>query len=235
MEIPALSDLLDLQEVDLQIDRLLERRQSLPELTAYRDANERRRAAESVREEIAGRHRVTSLDLDKAEGELEMLEAKLKESETRLYAGGMSGRETEHKRLEVTSLRGQQSALEEKVLKLLDSREGVDAELAEADESITEISGVERELESKIAGLWKEIDLELGRREASKSEIAPSIPADLLELYETLRKTKAGVAVGRLEHGHCGGCHLALSFPEQAEAQEYDPPRCTHCRRILVF
>jgi len=235
MEIPALSDLLDLQEVDLHIDRLLERRQSLPELTAYRDANERRRGAESVREEIAGRHRVTSLELDKAEGELDMLEAKLKESETRLYAGGMSGRETEHKRLEVTSLRGQQSALEEKVLKLLDSREGLDAELAEADGAIANASGFEKELESKIAELWKEIDLELGRREARKSEIAPSIPPDLLELYETLRKTKAGVAVGRFEHGACGGCHLALSSPEQSEAQEYDPPRCTHCRRILVF
>jgi hypothetical protein len=39
MEIPALADLLDLQAVDLEIDRLLERRQSLPELAEYRTAN----------------------------------------------------------------------------------------------------------------------------------------------------------------------------------------------------
>ena len=235
MEIPALSDLLDLQEVDIQIDRLLDRRQSLPELARYREANAARREADERRDEVADRHRATSLELDKAEGELDMLESRLKESETRLYAGGMSGRETEHKRLEVTSLRGQQTALEERVLKLLDSREALDAELAAAEEAIAHASQVETELESKIAEQWKEIDLELGRREDRKSEIAPSIPDDLLELYETLRKSKEGVAVGRLEHGHCGGCHLALSSPEQSEAQEYDPPRCTHCRRILVF
>lgn len=235
MEIPALSDLLDLQEVDLQIDRLLDRRQSLPELAAYRKANEKRVAAEAHRDEVAGRHREMSLELDKAEGELDMLESRLTESETRLYAGGMSGRETEHKRLEVTSLRGQQSALEEKVLKLLDTREALDAELADADKAIEDASAVEKDLEAKIAEEWKEIDLELGRREERKSEIAPTIPDDLLDLYETLRKSKEGVAVGRLEHGHCAGCHLTLSLPEQAEAKEYDPPRCTHCRRILVF
>lgn len=235
MEIPALADLLDLQEVDLQIDRLLDRRQSLPELARYRQANADRLAGEERREEVAGRHRQTSLELDKAEGELEILESRLEESETRLFAGGMSGRETEHKRLEVTSLRGQQGALEERVLKLLDVREGLDAELAAADDAVRAALAVEGELEETIAAQWKEIDLELGRREVRKAEIAPTIPDELLELYETLRKSKDGVAVGRFEHGACGGCHLTLSTPEQMEAREYDPPRCTHCRRILVF
>ncbi|MFP5331747.1 MAG: zinc ribbon domain-containing protein [Acidimicrobiia bacterium] len=235
MEIPALADLLDLQEVDLQIDRLLERRQSLPELTAYREANQRRQAAESARDEVAGRHKQVSLELDKAEGELDILESKLNESETRLYAGGMSSRETEHKRLEVTSLRGQQSAMEERVLALLDRRELLETELATAEQAVETALAEEKELESTIAQLWKEIDLELGRRESRKAEIVPSIPGDLLDLYDTLRKTKEGVAVGRFDHGACGGCHLALSAPEQSEAKEYDPPRCTHCRRILVF
>jgi uncharacterized protein len=235
MEMPALADLLDLQEVDLQIDRLLDRRQSLPELAEYRAANETRRTAEETRDEVAARHRQMSLDLDKAEGELQLLENRLNEAETRLYAGGMSGRETQHKQLEVTSLKGQQSALEERVLRLLDVREELDAELAAAEQAIADALAIEKDLEGRIAVQWKEIDLELGRREQRKAEMTPSIPNDLMELYETLRKTKEGVAVGRLEHGHCGGCHLALSSPEQSEAQEYDPPRCTHCRRILVF
>ncbi|HVR33777.1 MAG TPA: hypothetical protein VMS74_13845 [Acidimicrobiia bacterium] len=235
MEIPALSDLLDLQEVDLKIDRLLDRRQSLPELSEYRRANEARLAAEAHRDEVSGRHREMSLSLDKAEGELDMLESRLQESETRLYAGGMSGRETEHKRLEVTSLRGQQSALEERVLKLLDTREALDAELALAEHAIANAASVEQGLEGRIAEQWKEIDLELGRREQAKAEVLRSIPPELLDLYDMLRKTKEGVAVGRFEHGQCGGCHLALSIPEQSEAREYDPPRCTHCRRILVF
>ena len=39
-ELQSLADLLDLQEVDSEIDRLLHRRQSLPELEQYRVAHE---------------------------------------------------------------------------------------------------------------------------------------------------------------------------------------------------
>ena len=84
MEIPALADLLDLQAVDLEIDRLLERRQALPELAQYRAANQARLLAEAEHAELADRLRKVELDLDKAEGELEILETRLSESETRL-------------------------------------------------------------------------------------------------------------------------------------------------------
>lgn len=230
----AFSHLLDLQEVDLEIDRLLHRRQSLPELDAYRAAHHRRQEAEAERDRVGEELRSLERDLDKAEGELEILEAKLKESETRLFAGGMSSRETEHKRLEVQSLRGQQEAMETKVLHLLDRREQLQEALGVAAGRVEQAAGEEARLEAVIAAAWKEIDADLARREARKAEIVPLVPSELLELYEKLRGTKEGVAVGRLEHGVCGGCHLQLSATEQAEAFAADPPRCIHCRRIIV-
>ncbi len=235
MEIPALADLLDLQAVDLEIDRLLERRQGLPELAQYRAANEARVAAEDEHAQLADQLRKVELDLDKAEGELEILETRLSETETRLYAGGMSARETEHKRLEVRSLQGQQEAMEEKVLGLLDAREQLQDRTSAAKHTVDGHRATEKTLEESIAAAWKEIDLEIGRKEARKSEMAPAIPNDLLERYEKLRRTKEGVAVGRLENNQCGGCHLTLSTTEQAEAAESDPPLCVHCRRILVL
>ncbi|MFP4073508.1 MAG: hypothetical protein ACLFVZ_05680, partial [Actinomycetota bacterium] len=111
MELTSLADLLDLQEIDLQIDRLLERRQSLPELQQYKEIHEQVESEEKEREEKAAELKDLELQLDKAEGELEILENKLEEHETRLFAGGMSGRETEHMRLEVQSLKGQRSTM----------------------------------------------------------------------------------------------------------------------------
>jgi uncharacterized protein len=235
MELSALSDLLDLQEVDLEIDRLLHQRSSLPELEKYRANHEGRKQAETVADEIRGRVRQVGLDLDKAEGELGMIEAKLKESETRLYAGGMSAKETEHKRLEVQSLRGQQETMENKVLVLIDAKEKVDAELAGAEAKTATLASEEARLGEVISAVWKEIDAHLGRKEARKSEMVPGVPNDLLEVYETLRRTKQGVAIGRLENGQCGGCHLQLSPAEQVEAAASDPVRCVHCRRLLVL
>ena len=235
MEIPAISDLLDLQEVDLEIDRLIDRRGSLPELEQYRLANGERTNSEKQRDEIAANLRSVELDLDKAEGELEILEAKLGESETRLYAGGMSAKETEHKRLEVRSLEGQKEASEERVLGLLDRREELQNALSEAQHGAASRRARETGLEEVIKVAWRDIDRELGRKEGRKAEIVPSIPPELLGDYERLRKSKQGVAIARLENGQCGGCHLTLSNAEQVEAAASDPPRCVHCRRMLVL
>ena len=89
--------------------------------------------------------------------------------------------------------------------------------------------------EAEIASAWGQIDAQIARREETKKELAAPIPPELIVLYEQLRLSKEGVAIGRLVNGTCGGCHLALSIPEQLEAAEWEPPRCLHCMRILVM
>ncbi|MFO7549473.1 MAG: hypothetical protein R6X29_11490 [Acidimicrobiia bacterium] len=234
-EMNPLSDLLDLQELDLEIDRLLHRRETLPELERYHEVHDRRESLAAEHERLAGELRVLELELDKQDGELGILEQHLQESETRLFAGGMSARETENKRVEVESLRGRRSALEERVLALLDRREGLQLEVDAAAGVLAESTSAESELEAAIAAEWKVIDADIARLEARKRGIVEPIAPETLSLYEQLRRTKQGVAIGRLEHGVCGGCHLALSHAEQAEVAAVDPPRCIHCRRLLVL
>ena len=231
----GLSDLLDVQDVDLTIDRLVHQRQTLPDLASYRQAAGRRERLEAIRAEKAAELRSLDLDLDKAEGELELVEIKLKESETRLFAGGMNARETEQKRLEVQSLRGQQSALEDRVLGLIDQVDPVRTEVGRLDGQLTTTRAEVARLEEAIAAAWRQIDSQIRSNEEAKKEISGTIPPELLSLYEQLRESKDGVGVGRLTGGVCGGCHLTLSLPEQAEATDWDPPRCIHCMRILVL
>lgn len=234
MEIPALADLLDVQELDLEIDRLLHRRSTLPELERYRHAQEQ---IDALEVEI-GRARETvrqlELDTDRAEGELELLESKLKETETRLFAGGMSARDTEHMRLEVQSLQGQKSASEERTLSLLDDLDPARADLTRLEAEQELLAKEKEQLESVITAEWRKIDAEIARKEERKREAIAPVPDDLVELYETLRGSKEGVGVGRLEDDTCGGCHMRLSPAEITEVKRGDPPRCVHCRRILV-
>ncbi|HEU4916568.1 MAG TPA: C4-type zinc ribbon domain-containing protein [Acidimicrobiia bacterium] len=234
MEMTSLADLLDVQDLDLQIDRLLERRQSLPELAAYKTAHEQEQQLTSEIQTAAAELKGLELDFDKAEGELQMLEAKLGEHETRLFAGGMSARETEHMRLEVQSLHGQREALEEKVLGMLERLDPVRDQLADLESRRDAVGQEKAGFETVIKAEWKQIDAELARKEERKEEAMAPVPRDLVELYETLRRSKEGVAIGRFEHGVCGGCHMTLSPTEQIEAFDADIPRCVHCRRILV-
>lgn len=234
MELTSLADLLDVQALDTQIDRLLEERQSLPELEDYKQTHEKVTSLEAQLEGARSDLRELELALDKAEGELEILELKLDEHETRLFAGGMSARETEHMRLEVQSLKGQKDALEERVLGLLErvdpAREVVAGLEGEAGIESTRRS----ELEAMIKDQWRRIDGEIARKEERKAEAIAPIGEDLLELYEKLRRIKEGVAIAHFDHGVCGGCHMTLSPTEQEEAFRDDLPRCVHCRRLLV-
>ena len=234
MEIPALSDLLDVQDLDLEIDRLLARRVGLPELQRYKATQESLDEVESQLEAARRELRRLELETDKAEGELEVLENKLSETETRLFAGGMSARETEHMRLEVQSLEGQKGASEERVLGLLDRLDPARDEVVGLEAQHQELTEEKTELESIITSEWRSIDSELARKEERKREALAPVPDDLAELYEKLRTTKEGVAIGRLEDDTCGGCHMRLSPTEVAEVSKSDPPRCVHCRRILV-
>ncbi len=234
MELTSLSDLLDVQDLDLQIDRLLNQRQNLPELADYKSTHDDLTAVEAELVIAGATLKAHELDFDKSEGELEMLEAKLNEHETRLFAGGMSGRETEHMRLEVQSLKGQKDAMEEKVLRLLDTVDPAREVVQQLDDRKTMLSARKEALEVVIKAEWKKIDAELARKEDRKKDAVGPVPGDLLEMYEQLRMSKEGVAVGRLENGVCGGCNMALSSAEQAEALSADPPRCVHCRRLLV-
>lgn len=235
MQLTSLADLLDVQDLDLQIDRLLDHRQSLPELDAYKAADEKLTDLGSRHDVAAAELRQLELDFDKSNGELEILETKLTEHETRLFAGSMSARETEYMRLEVESLKGQRDAKEERVLGMLESVDPVRQTVADLDGSIDSTTAEKTSLEGIIKAEWKKIDAELARKEERKKDALIPVPDDLVEIYEKLRQMKEGVAIGRLENGVCGGCHMTLSATEQAEALDADLPRCVHCRRILVF
>ena len=234
-DIQSLADLLDLQAVDLQIDRLLHDRQSLPELEEYRQAHQK---AEAVAAQLATAEqelRETSLELDKTEGELEITTGRLDAEQNRLYAGGMSARDADYLRREVEMLDRKRREAEDVVLELMEAREERERSVETLRTEAEEAAAAKHGLESVIKEAWKGIDGRLAIKETRKAEIVPLIDEDLLELYESLREAKEGVAIGALTDNMCGGCHLKLTAAEVLDAERSDPPRCIHCRRILVI
>ncbi len=233
-DLRSLEDLLDLQELDTRIDRLLEKRAGLPALAEYRDAHEQVGALEGELEEQRARHRELSLAEDKAEGEMEIDEAKLVREEARLYAGNLSARDATHLRDEVTMLRERVGKREEEALALLEQQQAAAEEIEGLENRLEAARRSEKEIESVIGKEWAGIDSEIAGLEAKKEKVVPLIAPELVELYEEIRPSKEGVAVAGFVDRNCGGCHLTLSAAEEAQILRADPPRCIHCRRILV-
>lgn len=234
-EFRSLADLLDLQALDSAIDRLLDERSGLPELERFKAAHQTATEIGADLARLEGELSTTRLSLDKEEGELEILEEKAAMTERRLYAGGMNARETEHMQADVSMLKHQVGEKEEAVLVLIDERETLEEQVAARSNDHEEAMSAKAELEAAIKEAWGRIDAEIGRKEARKAELVPSIDPELVELYEESRAAHAGVAVGALEHDTCGACHVGLSPREVAVLKKEEFPRCVHCNRLLVI
>lgn len=234
-ELKSLADLLDLQAVDLEIDRLLHERESLPELAGYKETHELLAKATARLEAAETGLRDTNLAVDKTNGELEIAEEKIGREQMRLYAGGLSARDADYMRREVEMLERKKGEMEDEILQLIERSEQQEAEVEAARAEVENLSRRKQELEATIAEAWKGIDVRLAGKEERKAAIVPLIEEDILELYEGLRSSKDGVGVGRLADGTCGGCHLRITEAEELEVKRSDPPRCIHCRRILVI
>lgn len=233
-ELRSLADLLDLQAVDLEIDRLLELRGSLPELEAYRSAHEETIRLRRARDEAQERLTATTRELDRVTGELGLVEEKAEREQNRLYAGGLSARDADYLRREVEMLRGRISDMEEQALELMERRELEEAEVQRLSEELVDAERERSRLEELISEEWRRIDAEIAAKEARKAEIVPLVDPELLSLYEDLRSRREGAVVGTLVGRVCGVCHLQLSAAEEVEALASRPPRCLHCRAILV-
>jgi hypothetical protein len=232
-DIRSLEDLLDLQAVDSEIDRLIEQRGSLPILAEYRAANT---LSKRLAADIASRSthlREVDLAEDKIEGEMRIDEEKLEREERRLYAGGLSARDAGHLRDEVTMLRTRISTREDEALALIDQREALQMEIDGLEARRGGVVETETRLEGDIQREWARIDDQVARLREKRGGIIPMIDPELVELYEEIRPSKEGVAAAALVDGVCGGCHLKLSAAEWSQAVKATPPRCVHCRRIL--
>jgi predicted nucleic acid-binding Zn-ribbon protein len=230
----SLHDLLDLQDVDAHIDRLIDQRQSLPELADYRATHESTVRIGSARDAAATRLREVELAVDKTSGELEITQQKAGAEEMRLYAGGLSARDADYLRREVELLKAKVNSMEDEVLELMESREEIESELGRLDAELGVEASHKAELEAGIRESWRLIDAEIAVKEHRKSEIVPLVEEDLIDLYEGLRESRDGRVVGALNNGVCGACHLMLSSAEENEVRQQNPPRCIHCRSILV-
>ncbi len=211
----AFLDLLDLQAVDTEIDQLLHRRETLPELSEFRSTHERLAALRSTMEEQEGALAETTSVLHKAEGELEITEKKRGAEEMRMFAGGMSSKDLANLQLEVEMLGRQIDTAEEEILELLDRRQEQETAVEATRTQLADVEATSSRLEASISEQWKEIDGQVAERQQRRAAFPPLIPSELLELYEELRPRKEGVGAARLAEGVCGGCHLSLSPAEQ--------------------
>jgi predicted nucleic acid-binding Zn-ribbon protein len=228
--------LLDLQELDLSIDRLEARRRQLEGGEDVRAARERMQSAEERVGELRLALDSVIRELTKLEHDADSLGKRIEAERGRLYDGSVANpKELEAIQAEIRNLTERKRRVEDLELDQMERREdmegklpALEGDLAETRDRLTEISaGSETEL--------AELNKSLVARRTERSELASGFDEELLELYEDLRRSKRGVGAAALIDGVCQGCHQKLSAAERDRIKRSEGiRRCEYCRRILV-
>jgi predicted nucleic acid-binding Zn-ribbon protein len=234
-QLKSLADMLDLQEIDLQIDRLLDDRSSVPELDVYREIHTEVEGLTAELDAAEATLKTAEQGVHKTNGELEIAVEKAASEQNRLYAGGLSARDADYLRREVELLYIKVSKMEDDVLVFMEQKEEGETLVAKLSDALATASAEKERLTGRIQDQWRVIDKELAMKEERKAVAVSLVDEYLIEIYDGMRNASGGRVVGRLTDGVCGACHLRLSAAEVARIGKEDPPRCIHCRAILVL
>jgi predicted nucleic acid-binding Zn-ribbon protein len=234
----ALTDLLEVQALDITSDQLTHRRAHLPERAelaateqALVDLTKAREAVQAERDQLGREQK-------RYEDEAASVEAKAQHENTTLYSGKVTAaKELQAIQDEIASLHRRQTDLEDHVLELMEQIEPLDAQLGAQDAERERLDALAMTLTAAIAEAESEIDAELETVGDSRAKAAAQIPADLMEEYERLRRAFGGIGVARLVGNRCDGCHLTLPSMEVDRIRHAPPDtaeHCSECDRILV-
>lgn len=229
--------LLDLQATDTALNQLAHRRQSLPEVAVIAECD--RRAAEVRGKLVEAETAVADLATEqrRLETDIDTVRMRAQKDQARLTAAGVPAKEVTGLQHEVASLARRQSVLEDELLELMENREAADADVAELTGVLNGILAERSTAEAARDEVFAEIDDAEQKRRTRRTELAATLPDDLLALYDKIRAASGGVGAALLRQRRCEGCRLELAGNELAAVRSAKPDavlRCENCRRILV-
>jgi predicted nucleic acid-binding Zn-ribbon protein len=229
--------LLELADLDAELARLDHRRRGLPEVAELARlearAGELKDALVVTEPELGDLSREQS----RSERDVEQVRARIEKDRARLDAGQVSAaRELASLQSEIENLHRRQGDLEEVVLELMERRETLASQRDEATAARDHLGDEIAEVAARRDAAFAEIDEQAAKALDQRGSVAADVAADLLALYDQIRKSK-GVGAAMLRAGRCEGCHLSLNAADLNVIRASPPDevvRCEECRRILV-
>lgn len=228
------ASLYQLQQIDLELERLVSEQQTL----------KRNLQEDTTLAKARGEHRIAQQQLQaglqaqkEAEWALEELDQRLKLLEQRLYSGSITNpKELYAVQQETSHLRAQQSRQEEMTLEMMEATDTLRAMAQQKGEALRHAEEVWAQFNASSVQRGEQLENKRQETQARRDQFASSLDPDLLKRYETLKRSKQGRAVSKVEQSSCQWCRVLLTPSELQRARaSRDLQLCSNCGRILYF
>lgn len=226
--------LYQLQLVDLDLDRVVAEKNLLStSLQGSATLRKLRAEYDTARQQMLSAQQAQH----DAEWSLEDVKQRLDQQERRLYSGVIqNGKELQALQQEIQNMHAQHNRQEERLLEAMDFTEAATEvsqrkaiALQEAEEHWTQENLALQARREQVDAHWQELNT---RRQG----IVATLDENLLKRYDTMRRTKQGRAVSKVDQNSCQWCRVILT-PSELQQVRISPElqTCTNCGRILYY
>ena len=231
-----LDRLIALQEADLRLEEIAERKRRIPELVEA--ARQPLLTVQATRDSLKQEVDKLSKDRKSCEQDLAEQEQAISKLQDRTTKGEIkTNREYQAHLVEIELAKKKKGEIEEQLLILMDQVDTKKKDLAQAEavakEADKRFAAEKASLEGSVGALEEELAALRQKRETMVVAIEPS----LLRTYEKLRRSKKGHALaGVNKDGSCIACRLHVQPQVVAEVKRAATIHtCEHCQRILYW
>ncbi|MGH2582066.1 MAG: zinc ribbon domain-containing protein [Anaerolineales bacterium] len=221
-----------LQQIDSQIDGMKAR---LEEIEAALAQDQIIREAHTAAEDFARAEQAVQRELRGAEEEVKAQQEKIDQNQASLYGGTVTNpKELQDLQMEAESLSRHLRTLENVQLEKMMQVESAQNASKLAQENLEAVRA-QREVENRTLGSEQnQLTVELARLQEERTSAAHGIPEGDIKVYSSLRQSKGGQAVAKVQNKTCSACGAELSASlSQASRSPNQLARCDTCKRIL--
>ena len=221
-----------LQQIDSQMDltraRLESIRQALANDAQLREALSRVASASNVQSEAEKLQRAV-------EAEAQRQRIKIEQAESSLYGGAVHNpKELQDLQRDVASLKKHLVTMEDQLLEAMLATEAAVASVDESKSKLAKVESLRGDEARKLTSEQTDLLHQLERFESERQAALTPLDGASLDLYDSLRRDRRGLAVTTLDEGSCNACGAPLTPAQQQSARHSNQlSRCPTCGRIL--
>ena len=231
---PELSQLIELQELDLEIQRISDRLLRIPAERHQTENEFNRQAAEFL--DLKSKHQQIIEDRKQLEAELATTQRNLEKFEqdkTRVT----NEREYTAVLREIDAAKKHIAAIETELLKGMEETENLEAELAL---KTPDVERMRAEMDQSIAALdreHEEANRSIEACEERRKKLAAEIPRQLFSAYDRMSRGRRGQALSPVgSNGICAACRMKVRPKVFSDVRRGDTMvTCENCGRILYY
>lgn len=219
--------LLDLQALDTALIQLDRRERDLPERTALQEATTRLDALRATSAQRLGAVEDARADLRRLEEDAEVVAQRIARDES-LILQSSSTKDVQGIESELQTLRRRRDELDAAQLEVMERLEAAEAEQATADAERDALAKEHEHLAAALQAQVSAIQAERARTQQRRDELAATIPADLVKLYDQCRE-RYGVGASELIGAVTSASGVTLTGSDLAAVRAADPDLVVMC------